>query len=424
MILPFTMTFAGSVPVICCLIFYLADRQSFHAILAMHLLRISIFFYLIPIQLLYHVLPASIVPFKPVFSLPKDEHILVDFRNKLQVQLNQGALLIPYWLIALVLIGTFLALIFFCYEMCKYHKASRMYSSVPFTNSEEPLYADVSSPFTIGLWHTRIILPEYQKSMDTESFLYQHEIFHARHHDTFFKFLCLIVLCLHWFNPVAWFLLPFYSFVSECASDQYVTKQLSSNEKRAYATSLIQYATEKEPLPLVWQSNFSQSKSLLKRRITLVMKRSEKKRLHMPLFALLLTLSIVLGSATVWGYTPLQTVDSDECPEPGVELTEYLIESDEDLAYWDPYYALDFSTLDEGIIADDNITVYPFPETNEELRKTCKHTFKQTKSTRHIKNADGSCVINVYSIKVCSKCGYQTGKKLITSTTSPKCTHK
>ena len=154
------------------------------------------------------------------------------------------------------------------------------------------------------------------------------------------------------------------------------------------------------------------------------MKRSEKKRLHMPLFALLLTLSIVLGSATVWGYTPLQTVDSDECPEPGVELTEYLIESDEDLAYWDPYYALDFSTLDEGIIADDNITVYPFPETNEELRKTCKHTFKQTKSTRHIKNADGSCVINVYSIKVCSKCGYKTGKKLITSNTSPKCTHK
>ena len=91
MILPFTMTFAGSVPVICCLIFYLADRQSFHAILAMHLLRISIFFYLIPIQLLYHILPASIVPFKPVFSLPKDEHILVDFRNKLQIQLNQRA---------------------------------------------------------------------------------------------------------------------------------------------------------------------------------------------------------------------------------------------------------------------------------------------------------------------------------------------
>ena len=367
-----------------------------------------------------------IVPFEPVFSLPKDEHILVDFRKQmLEVQLNQGALLIPYWLIALVLIGTFLALIFFCYEMCKYHKASRMHSSVPCTNSEEPLYADVSSPFTIGFAaYTNYSSRVYQKSMDTESFLYQHEIFHARHHDTFFKFLCLIVLCLHWFNPVAWFLLPFYSFVSECASDQYVTKQLSSNEKRAYATSLIQYATEKEPLPLVWQSNFSQSKSLLKRRITLVMKRSEKKRLHMPLFALLLTLSIVLGSATVWGYTPLQTVDSDECPEPGVELTEYLIGSDEDLAYWDPYYALDFSTLDEGIIADDNITVYPFPETNEELRKTCKHTFKQTKSTRHIKNADGSCVINVYSIKVCSKCGYQTGKKLITSTTSPKCTDK
>lgn len=108
MILPLTMTFAGSVPVICCLIFYLADRQSFHAILAMHLLRISIFFYLIPIQLLYHVLPESVVPVVPVFSLPKDEHILVDFQNKLQIQLNQSVLLIPYWLIAIVFIGTFL----------------------------------------------------------------------------------------------------------------------------------------------------------------------------------------------------------------------------------------------------------------------------------------------------------------------------
>lgn len=386
MILPFTMTFAGSVPVICCLIFYLADRQSFHAILAMHLLRISIFFYLIPIQLLYHVLPASIVPFKPVFSLPKDEHILVDFRNKLQIHLNQGALLIPYWLIAIVLIGTFLTLIFFCYEMYKYHKVSRMYSSVPFTNCEEELiYANVSSPFTIGLWHTRIILPEHQKSTNTESVLYQHEIFHARHHDTFFKFLCLIVLCLHWFNPVAWFLLPFYSFVSECASDQYVTTPLSTEEKRAYATSLVQYATEKEPLPLVWQSNFSQSKSLLKRRITLVMKRSKKKRLHMPLFTLLLTLSIVLGSATVWGYTPLQTADPDDCQTADTEQVIYLIESDEDMAYWNPYYALDFSTLDEGIINDDNMTISPFPETNAEAKKHASIHLKSEKAPLTIK---------------------------------------
>ncbi len=423
MILPFTMTFAGSVPVICCLIFYLVDRQSFHAILAMHLLRISIFFYLIPIQLLYHVLPESVVPVVSVFSLPKDEHILVDFQNKLQIQLHQSVLLIPYWLIVIVLIGTFLALIFFCYEMYKYHKASRMYSSVPFTNGEEPLYADVSSPFTIGLWHTRIILPEDQKSRDTESVLYQHEIFHARHHDTFFKFLCLIVLCLHWFNPVAWFLLPFYSFVSECASDQYVATPLSTEEKRAYATSLIQYSTEKEPLPLVWQSNFSQSKASLKRRITLVMKRSEKKRLHMPLFALLLTLSIVLGSATVWGYTPLQKTNMITEVDPDAD-NFYYINSNEDMAYWNPYYALDFSTLDEGIINDDNTTISPFPETNAETRKACKHTFKERKSTLHHKNTDGSCVINVYSIKVCSKCGYQTGKKLITSNTSPKCTHK
>ena len=39
MILPFTMTFAGSVPVICCLIFYLADRQSFHAACAWNLVN-------------------------------------------------------------------------------------------------------------------------------------------------------------------------------------------------------------------------------------------------------------------------------------------------------------------------------------------------------------------------------------------------
>ena len=77
MTLLFTMTIAGSLPVLLCLLFCLFCRNSFDAIHGIWLLRIGIFFYLVPVQLLYHVLPAPIVSVTPRFSFPKDPQIFI-----------------------------------------------------------------------------------------------------------------------------------------------------------------------------------------------------------------------------------------------------------------------------------------------------------------------------------------------------------
>ena len=88
MTLLFTMTIAGSMPVLLCLLLYLFYYDSFDAIHSIWLLRIGVFFYLVPVQLLYHVLPASIIPVNPPFSFFKDPHVLLDFSYKLQISFH------------------------------------------------------------------------------------------------------------------------------------------------------------------------------------------------------------------------------------------------------------------------------------------------------------------------------------------------
>lgn len=63
MSLPFTMSIAGSVPLLIFLILRIIQGDNFSISLGICILKVSLFFYLVPVQLLYHVIPNSIYYF-------------------------------------------------------------------------------------------------------------------------------------------------------------------------------------------------------------------------------------------------------------------------------------------------------------------------------------------------------------------------
>ena len=100
-----SMTIAGSIPLLLCLLLWIIQKNSFDSILGIRLLKVSIFFFLIPIQLIRHILPAEVV--NDIYysnRIERLEPIIIDAEGKLQVAYKGHILLIPFWLIFLAAI--------------------------------------------------------------------------------------------------------------------------------------------------------------------------------------------------------------------------------------------------------------------------------------------------------------------------------
>lgn len=423
MTLLLAMTIAGSMPVLLCLFLYLFYHDSFDAIHGIWLLRIGVFFYLVPVQLFYHVLPSSIIPVNLPFSFFKESQVLLDFSYKLQIPFRGKILLIPYWLFIALAVGCIFALLLFIQQRRAYKKFCQLYHKKESVQTEEVLYTDVSTPFTLGILHPHIFMPAKQKDMADKIYIYQHELYHIRHHDTLWKILCILALCIHWYNPFSWCLLFLYAFMSECAADQSVTQALEENKRRTYASMLIQYAAPKNKQPIVWQNHFSQSKHLLKRRLTLIMKRSyHKKASHSFFLGLTLLVSVILGSATVWAYSPLEVTGFINTPDYSLDKL-YIIDENDISPFETDTDAIDFHEVDEVIINDDG-TTEPLLQNTVEARANCKHTYAVKTVCTHNKNKTGGCVVKKYNVMCCTICQTIKSRKLISTTNYPNCPHK
>lgn len=109
-----------------------------------------------------------------------------------------------------------------------------------FTNDE------IASPLVCGLLAPRIYLPTRMDFGNTEllGHILCHETMHIRRRDNWIKFVMLIALCLHWFNPLVWLMSKYLASDLEMACDEAVLRLHDNDEesKKSYAFSLLAMA--------------------------------------------------------------------------------------------------------------------------------------------------------------------------------------
>ena len=57
-------------------------------------------------------------------------------------------------------------------------------------------------PFICGVIRPKIILPEEQFTRKELEIILLHELEHYKQKDIFWKLMCNVLACVHWFNPV------------------------------------------------------------------------------------------------------------------------------------------------------------------------------------------------------------------------------
>lgn len=106
----------------------------------------------------------------------------------------------------------------------------------------------VPAPFTLGILRPRIYLPAGLTGASRQAVLL-HEKTHLRRHDPQTKPLFYAVVCLHWFNPLAWLAFRQLEREMESACDEAAVRGCDAAARNAYCESILQYALQGRMAP-------------------------------------------------------------------------------------------------------------------------------------------------------------------------------
>ncbi|MBO4746604.1 MAG: peptidase M56 BlaR1 [Clostridiales bacterium] len=96
----------------------------------------------------------------------------------------------------------------------------------------------VESPAVYGIFRPKIILPESYSERDL-TYILQHERTHIRRADNLWRLLGFMAAAIHWFNPFSWIFLKAFLSDLELACDESAVARYSTDERKAYATALL-----------------------------------------------------------------------------------------------------------------------------------------------------------------------------------------
>jgi len=106
---------------------------------------------------------------------------------------------------------------------------------------------NLKTPFVIGLFKPKIYIPAGLND-EERRYIILHEQTHIRRHDHAVKLFAYFVLCLHWFNPLAWVAFILMGADMEMSCDERVIKELGGDIKSAYSLSLVRVAAGRKIL--------------------------------------------------------------------------------------------------------------------------------------------------------------------------------
>ena len=412
------MSIAGTVPLIICLLLLLLQRKKFSYRLGRNLVFLSLAGYLIPFQVVKYLMPMDVLREEDLFN---STSYFWTFSNKEAITYQGISVWMPGWLFMIILCWLFLITGFSIYEIVKYHQLTRKLKKITEKKTcflsgigdvEYRISPLIGSPYTIGFLKPFIVAPESLENSRLSEMILRHEYSHLRRHDSAVKLLCLLAICLHFYNPLTLLTLLLYTSFSENIADQAATEGFTTEEKKAYAVALVNLSARNRQVPVVWKNNLLGAKHTMKRRVEFIMVKNKKVGKIGTVAAILA--SVILSGTTVFAYTPMRTtevVDSTVIPQ---EASFKETNASSNI----------FSNSTIYFEADDH-TVIPVDESNLEPRAIiCTHVFKSGYSDLHYPNNKGGCTVKTYTAKVCQKCGHLVIMDLVNTITYAKCIHK
>ena len=411
------MSIAGTVPLIICLLLLLLQRKKFSYRLGRNLVFLSLAGYLIPFQVVKYLMPTDVL--RRTDALANISYY-INFDDKGAISYHGISLWMSDWILMIGLCWLFLISGFSVYEIIKYHRLTRKLKKITEKRTcflpgigdvEYRISPLIGSPYTIGFLKPFIVAPESLEDSRLSEMIMRHEYSHLRRHDSAVKLLCLLAICLHFYNPLTLLTLLLYTSFSENIADQAATEGFTTEEKKAYAVALVNLSVRNRQVPVVWKNNLLGAKHTMKRRVEFIMMKNRKASKIGTAAAILA--SVFLSGTTVFGYAPMQTTEAAD----SVQLNETV--SFVDSASNNP-----FANSNIYFETDEHVNILVNDSDLEPRAIICTHDFKSGYADVHNSKSNGGCEVKRYTAKICQKCNHLVIMDYVSTTTYAKCPHK
>ena len=411
------MSIAGTVPLIICLLLLLLQRKKFLYRLGRNLVFLSLAGYLIPFQVVKYLMPTDVLIRTDALA---NISYYINFDDKGAISYHGISLWMSDWILMIGLCWLFLISGFSVYEIIKYHRLTRKLKKITEKRTcflpgigdvEYRISPLIGSPYTIGFLKPFIVAPESLEDSRLSEMIMRHEYSHLRRHDSAVKLLCLLAICLHFYNPLTLLTLLLYTSFSENIADQAATEGFTTEERKAYAVALVNLSARNRQVPVVWKNNLLGAKHTMKRRVEFIMMKNRKASKIGTAAAILA--SVFLSGTTVFGYAPMQTTEAAD----SVQLNETV--SFVDSASNNP-----FANSNIYFETDEHVNILVNDSDLEPRAIICTHDFKSGYADVHNSKSNGGCEVKRYTAKICQKCNHLVIMDYVSTTTYAKCPHK
>lgn len=433
----FNMSLAGSIVMLLYILTYPIAKKYFSLAWNYGILKISIIFFLIPFSVcqykirerLYKIFPFLVNQMKVSLDYVKidTKYAVVINGDDRYISLHMKAIYILFFFFGII------AIIIISFHLYRYWKARRMYlnySNISVNEEQKRIFEDVkillkihrkvelrcseycNAPITIGVISPVIIIPIWKIEISKE--LYQsmimHELVHIKHYDVLIKFLGILNVAIHWFNPFSYILFYEISNISEMYCDSTVLEGQREQDRKAYGELLLKLATVSRTAENKYIVGILGSRRM-KRRI-LEMKAERKNKIVASIIMMILI--SMAGGTIVSAYDSPKDIKFEEKVEGFTQDTDiFFSENGQEIGSEKLLY-------DKAFI-DENDNIYEIE--HDEVRRDCPHKYTSGTGLIHTKDNSGGCSVNYYEAKRCSICGLIKNENEINTVIYKKCSH-
>ena len=102
----------------------------------------------------------------------------------------------------------------------------------------------IESPMAFGFIKPRIYIPlDFDK--DTMRAVIEHEKYHVKRGDIYYKLIAFVLLCAYWMNPLSWISFKLFNLDMELSCDEAVLRKTGLATKKDYSKWLLYYSSTK-----------------------------------------------------------------------------------------------------------------------------------------------------------------------------------
>ena len=169
---------------------------------------------------------------------------------------------------------------------------------------------EVASPMALGIFDRLVVVPvDFERLYSTRErrLVIEHELAHHRSGDLIANHFAFVLLCLQWFNPLAWVAHAAFRFDQEAACDARVLDKASAGDRADYGRAIAKAASGRA---LLFASALDRPNAL-KRRLQSMVRSSNP---HLRLVGRLLVVGAVAAALPLTASSAVDYVDVPAAP--------------------------------------------------------------------------------------------------------------